>query len=465
MVKQISKEEVAQQKLICENINKLISGRGKKACVSTLGCVQNENDSEILRGMLKDMGYEMCDDVKTADVAIFNTCAVRENAELKVFGYIGALKHIKEERPDMIVGICGCMIQQQHIVDKIKKTYDHVDMVFGTHSLYRFPEIFEKALKSRIFDIDDADGYVVEELPHLRSSKVTATVSVMYGCNNFCSYCIVPYVRGRERSRKHTDILNEIVSLAQNGCKEVTLVGQNVNSYGKDCDEIDFADLLKLVAKVDGIERIRFVSAHPKDMSDKLIETVATEPKICNQLHVPFQCGSTKVLADMNRKYTKEQYLSLIAKIKSKIPDVALTADIIVGFPTETNEDFEDTMDVVEKVRYDMLYTFIYSKRKGTPAAEMEFVNTPENIKNNFDRLISTQAKIVNEINQTLKGKIVKILVEGCSKTNDNMLTGRTESGKIVNFPGDNSNIGKMVNVKITSVATWSMLGEIIKEN
>lgn len=462
MVEKISNDEVLRQKKICEEIKVLMSGRGKKACVTTLGCVQNENDSEKLRGMLIDMGYEICDSVKTADVAIFNTCAVRENAELKVFGFIGALKHIKEQRPDMIVGICGCMIQQKHIVDRIKKTYDHVDLVFGTHSLHKFPELFSKALKSRVFDIEDVDGYVVEDISQLRSSTITATVSVMYGCNNFCSYCIVPYVRGRERSRKHEDILNEVKCLASNGCKEVTLVGQNVNSYGKDCGEIDFPDLLKLVAEIDGIERIRFISAHPKDMSDKLIDVIASTPKICNQIHVPFQSGSTKVLKDMNRKYTKEQYLALINRIKTKIPDAALTADLIVGFPTETDEDFEDTMDVITKVRYDMLFTFIYSKRKGTPAAEMEFVNTPENIKRNFDRLVATQAVIVNEINQGLKDKVVKVLVEGKSKTNEEMLTGRTESGKVVNFTGSDETIGKIVDVKITKVATWSLTGEII---
>lgn len=462
MIKEISKEQLAEQKEFCEKIRKLNEGKDKTACVTTLGCVQNENDSEIIKGLLCDMGYRICNDVKTADVAIFNTCAVRENAELKVFGYIGALKNIKAQRPDMLIGICGCMIQQKHIAEKIKKTYEHVDMVFGTHSLYRFPEIMYNSMNSRIFDIEDADGYIAEDMPHLRTNSVTATVSVMYGCNNFCSYCIVPYVRGRERSRKHEDIINEVKTLAQNGCREVTLVGQNVNSYGKDRDEIDFADLLKLVSEVDGIQRIRFVSAHPKDMSDKLIKTVARLPKVCNQLHVPFQCGSTKVLADMNRKYTKEQYLALIKRIRREIPDAALTADIIVGFPTETDEDFADTMDVINTVRFDMLYTFIYSKRKGTPAAEMPFANSEENIKNNFNTLIERQAEIVNEINQKLYGKVLKVLAEGVSKTNEDMLTGRTESGKIVNFKGDKSQIGQMLDIKITEIATWSLKGEIV---
>ncbi|MBQ2754004.1 MAG: tRNA (N6-isopentenyl adenosine(37)-C2)-methylthiotransferase MiaB [Clostridia bacterium] len=463
MVKHITEQEVQKQNAVCEYISSLNYGKQKFALVITLGCVQNENDSEIIRGLLTKMGYTMCTDAKQADVVIYNTCAVRENAELKVFGYLGALKSIKAKKPDMLVGICGCMIQQKHIVEKIKKTYPYVDMVFGTHSLYKFPEIMQKALSEKVIDVEDVDGYVVENMPHLRTSLVASTVSVMYGCNNFCSYCIVPYVRGRERSRKHEEIIKEVEQLAKNGCKEITLVGQNVNSYGKDCGEIDFADLLKLVSDVDGIERIRFVSAHPKDMSDKLIDTVASLPKVCNQLHVPFQSGSSKVLKDMNRKYTKEQYLELISKIRKRIPDVALTADIIVGFPTETDADFNETMDVVKTVGFDMLFTFIYSKRKGTPAASMDFVNSEENIKKNFNTLIDTQAGIVNAINQKLKDKAVSVLVEGFSKTNDNMLTGRTESGKIVNFPGSNELIGKLIDVKITKIATWSLTGEIIK--
>ncbi len=465
MVKHITEQEVQKQNAVCDYIYNLNYGKQKYALVITLGCVQNENDSEILRGLLTKMGYTMCTDAKQADVVIYNTCAVRENAELKVFGYLGALKSIKAKKPDMLVGICGCMIQQKHIVEKIKKTYPYVDMVFGTHSLYRFPEIMQKALMEKVIDVEDVDGYVVENMPHLRTSSVTATVSVMYGCNNFCSYCIVPYVRGRERSRKHEEIIKEVQELANSGCKEITLVGQNVNSYGKDCGEIDFADLLKLVADVDGIERIRFVSAHPKDMSDKLIDTVDSLPKVCNQLHVPFQSGSSKVLKDMNRKYTKEQYLELIGKIKKRIPDVALTADIIVGFPTETDEDFKETMDVVKTVGFDMLFTFIYSKRKGTPAASMEFLNSEENIKRNFNTLIETQAGIVNAINQKLKDKTVSVLVEGFSKTNEKMLTGRTESGKIVNFPGSYELIGKLIDVKITKIATWSLTGEIKGED
>lgn len=462
MVKKVSADEIKRQKVIISQIKEHNKGKHLTACVVTLGCVQNENDSERIRGMLSQMGYEMCRNTKTADVVIFNTCAVRENAELKVFGFLGALKNIKEKRPEMLIGICGCMIQQSHIVERIKSKYKHVDMIFGTHSLHRFPQIMYSAMRQRVVDVEDVDGYVAEDISHLRGSNVVASVSVMYGCNNFCSYCIVPYVRGRERSRSHQDIMAEVEGLASMGYKEITLVGQNVNSYGKDCGEIDFADLLKMVSTVDGIERIRFVSVHPKDITDKLIAEMASNPKVCRQLHVPLQSGSTKVLKDMNRKYSKEQYLALIDKIKTAMPDIALSSDIIVGFPTETNEDFEDTLDVVKKVGYDMLYTFIYSKRKGTPAAEMEFALNEEEIKANFDCLVKTQAEILHEKNMKLKDKVVKILVEGKSRTDENMLTGRTTENKIVNFPGDKENIGKIVDVKITHVQTWSLTGEII---
>ena len=464
MVTKVSKEEILRQKSITEKIKSQNNGEKKTACVVTLGCVQNENDSERIRGMLSEMGYEMSADSKNADVVIFNTCAVRENAELKVFGFLGALKHVKEKRPDMLIGICGCMIQQNHIVEKIKSKYKHVDMIFGTHSLHRFPQIMYSAMQRRVVDVEQSDGYVAEDISHVRSNSVVASVSVMYGCNNFCTYCIVPYVRGRERSRSHEDILAEVEGLAAQGYKEITLVGQNVNSYGKDCGEIDFADLLHKVSEVDGIERIRFVSVHPKDITDKLIAEMASNKKVCRQLHVPLQSGSTKVLKDMNRRYTKEQYLALIEKIKSAMPDIALSTDIIVGFPTETNEDFADTIDVVKKVGYDMTYTFIYSKRSGTPAAKMEFVLSDEEIKRNFDELVKTHSEILHGKNMKLQDKTVEVLVEGKSRTDENMLTGRTTGNKVVNFSGSEKNIGKIVNVKITHAATWSLTGEIIEE-
>ena len=461
MIQKVTDVEIQKQKDISAKIKELNNGRKLKACVVTLGCVQNENDSERIRGMLVDMGYEISGNSKTADVVIFNTCAVRENAELKVFGFLGALKNIKKERPDMLIGICGCMIQQNHIVERIKSRYKHVDMIFGTHSLHRFPQIIYSAMQKRIVDVEETDGYVAENISRVRGSNVVATVSVMYGCNNFCSYCIVPYVRGRERSRTHEDIIAEVEGLAAQGYKEITLVGQNVNSYGKDCGEMDFADLLHLVSEVEGIERIRFVSVHPKDITDKLIAEMASNPKVCRQLHVPLQSGSTKVLKDMNRKYTKEQYLALIDKIRTAMPGIALSTDIIVGFPTETTEDFEHTLDVVKKVGYDMVYNFIYSRRKGTPAAEMDFVISEEEIKNNFDRLVDAQAEILHNRNMKLQDAVVEVLVEGKSRTDDTMLTGRTSENKVVNFSGDEKNIGKIVNVKITKAATWALTGEI----
>lgn len=462
MVKKVSKEEILRQKSIIKQIESQNAGKGKKACVVTLGCVQNENDSERIRGMLSEMGYEMSEDSKTADVVIFNTCAVRENAELKVFGFLGALKHVKEKRPDMIIGVCGCMIQQNHIVEKIKSKYKHVDMIFGTHSLHRFPQIFYSAMRRRVVDVEQSDGYVAEDISHIRSSNVVASVSVMYGCNNFCSYCIVPYVRGRERSRLPEDILAEVEGLAEQGYKEITLVGQNVNSYGKDLGEIDFADLLHKVSEVEKIERIRFVSVHPKDITDKLISEMASNKKVCRQLHVPLQSGSTKVLKDMNRRYSKEQYLALIDKIRAAMPDIALSTDIIVGFPTETNEDFADTLDVVKKVGYDMTYTFIYSKREGTPAAKMDFVLSDGEIKRNFDELVKVHSEILHEKNAKLKDAVLEVLVEGKSRTDENMLTGRTTGNKVVNFSGSEDSVGKIVKVKITHAATWSLTGEIV---
>lgn len=461
MVNRVSENEIKRQREIIEKIRTENQGKNRTACVITLGCVQNENDSERIRGMLFEMGYSLTENSKTADVVIFNTCAVRENAELKVFGFLGALKHIKEQRHDMLIGICGCMIQQNHIVETIKSKFKFVDMIFGTHSLHRFPQILYSALKQRVIDVEQTDGYIAENLMHIRESKVAASVSVMYGCNNFCSYCIVPYVRGRERSRLHNDIIAEVEGLAAMGYKEITLVGQNVNSYGKDCGEIDFADLLHLVSKIEGIERIRFVSVHPKDITDKLIAEMASNKKICRQLHVPLQSGSTKVLSDMNRKYSKEQYLALIDKIKKAMPDIALSTDIIVGFPTETNEDFADTMDVVQKVGYDMIYNFIYSKRQGTPAAKMDFVLSEDEIKANFNTLIKKQAEILYNKNILLQNKIVEVLVEGKSRTDDKMLTGRTQSNKIVNFSGDEKYIGQIVKVKLNKIATWSLTGEI----
>ena len=460
--KHISLEELNIQKEYIAKIREIIND--KTACVVTYGCQQNENDSEKLKGMLDAMGYTLIEDREKADVIIFNTCAVRENAELKLKGNVGALKYLKAKNRKVLIGVCGCMVQQEKAAAGLSQKFHHIDMVFGTHSLYKFPEILYTAMtKNRVLDVMDSDGMIAEDIPVLRDDKYRAWVSIMYGCNNFCSYCVVPYVRGRERSRKHEDILKEVQQLADEGYKEITLLGQNVNSYGNDDEnEYNFAQLLREVCKIDGIERVRFATSHPKDISDELIETMAQLDKVCPQLHLPFQAGSNKVLKDMNRGYTKEQYLKKIDKIKSKIPGISLSSDIIVGFPTETNEDFEETINVVKYVEFDSLFTFIYSRRDKTRAALMDSVLSDEEIQKNFDRLLETQNEISKKINESYVGKIVEVLVEGVSKNNPNALQGRTPENKIVNFSGDVNLIGKIIKLKITEAKTWSLNGEII---
>ena len=467
----LSPEIVEAQKKVIDRIRiqneEQIANGGirKKAFVETYGCQQNVSDSEIIFGMLSQMGYDKASEKEEADIIIYNTCAVRENAELKVFGNLGALKHLKAKRPELIIGVCGCMMQQKSNAEQIRKKYKHVDLVFGTHSLYYFPSLLAEVIdkNSRVIDVRETDGAIAEDYPVVRAEGPCAWVSVMYGCNNFCSYCIVPYVRGRERSRSMEAIIKEVTSLAAEGYKEITLLGQNVNSYGKDLsDGPDFADLLNEVCKVDGIERVRFMTSHPKDISDKLIDTMASNPKICKQLHLPVQAGNNRVLQTMNRRYTKEDYLEKIEKIKAKMPDITLTSDIIVGFPGETKEEFEDTLDVLRKVRYDTIFSFIYSKRPGTPAATMDDCLTPEEKKECFSRLLEVQDKISLEKNQALSGKEMLVLTEGYSKTDSSVLSGRTEGGKIVNFRGSEKLIGKFVKVKITEVRTWSLLGEIV---
>jgi tRNA-2-methylthio-N6-dimethylallyladenosine synthase len=461
----VSKEEIAHQREVMNYVRSLNEGKQKKAFIETYGCQQNVSDSEKIAGMLCDMGYSITDDKNEADFIIYNTCAVRENAELKVYGNLGALKHLKAKKEGLIIAVCGCMMQQESVKEQIKKKYKHVDIVFGTHSLYRFPEILAKVYTDnvRVFDVVDIDGQIAEDLPVKREQSPCAWVSVMYGCNNFCSYCIVPYVRGRERSRKKEHILEEVRLLAQNGTKEITLLGQNVNSYGNDLDEnIDFADLLEMVCATHGIERVRFMTSHPKDISDKLIDTMAKNKKICKQLHLPFQAGNDRVLKTMNRKYTKAEYLDKIRKIKEKMPSITLTTDIIVGFPGETNEEFLDTLDVLKKVRYDSIFSFIYSRRPGTPASKMEDVITPEEKKQNFDKMLILQDAISKEKNLELEGRVLDILVEGESKNNPEYLAGRTEGGKTVNFKADKNVIGKIIPVKIVEAKTWSLTGEIV---
>ncbi len=469
----VSAEEINQQYKYIETMKQynqgIISGLGKpvRYNIETFGCQMNENDSERLSGMLSEMGYSECSERRDSDLIIFNTCCVRENAEQKVYGHLGALKKLKETNPNLIIAICGCMMQQKEVVDHIKKTYKHVDIIFGTHNLYKFPELLNTAIttKSTIIDVWDSTGSIAENMPIARKDNIKAWVTVMYGCNNFCSYCIVPYVRGRERSRSLEEIKNEVEKLAEDGCKEITLLGQNVNSYGKDLEgDLTFAGLLRELNKIQGIERIRFMTSHPKDLSDELIYAMRDCEKVCEHLHLPVQSGSSKVLDEMNRKYKKEQYLELIEKVKSNIQGIALSTDIIVGFPGETEEDFNETLDVVAKARFDMAYTFLYSKRTGTPAAKNP-EQIPESVKKQrFDKLLELQNTISKEINDQLLGKEMEVLVEGLSKSSKTTYTGRTRENKIVNFKGSPDMIGKLVKVKIDEIQTWSLLGKVAED-
>ncbi len=440
------------------------NGRTRLAHTETYGCQQNVNDTERIRGMLSEAGFGFTENAEEADLVIYNTCAVRENAEQKVFGRLGILKHMKETRPEMMVAVCGCMVQQEHICEKIKRVHSHVDLIFGTHALWRMPELLYRTMteKGVVVDIADSDGTIAEEIPILRDKTEKAWVSVMYGCNNFCTYCIVPYVRGRERSRRPEDIIAEINSLVAGGTTEISLLGQNVNSYGKDLDtDIDFADLLRMVNDIDGVKRIRFMTSHPKDLSDKLIYTIRGCDKVCRQLHLPFQAGSDRVLREMNRHYDKKRYLEIIDKVKREIPGIALTTDVIVGFPTETNEDFRETLDVLRYVRFDSIFSFIYSRREGTPAAKLEPVLSEEEIHRNFNELLELQNGICKEKNLEYVGRVEEVLVDGDSRTDKSMMTGRTDSGKIVNFRAPGLLRGQYVNVRITGARQWSLEGEL----
>ena len=467
MTKTVTSDEIKQQLAYSEQVNHLVTAGGKtpKAMVITYGCQQNENDSERIRGMLKQMGYDFTEEKEEADLILYNTCAVREGAEQRVLGNVGALVHEKRRRPHLLIGICGCMMQQEHMAKTIKQKYKHVSFVFGTHTLYKFPQILWRALlqEQTVIAVEQSDGLICEEVPVYREDGPKAWVSVMYGCNNFCTYCIVPYVRGRERSRQPQNVLSEVRELVSKGITEITLLGQNVNAYGKDLPEgIDFADLLTQINQIEGLKRIRFMTSHPKDMSQKLIDTMAACHKVMPQLHLPFQAGSNRILEKMNRRYTQEDYLDLVRRVREKMPNIALTTDIIVGFPNETKEDFEETINVLKAVRFDSVFSFIYSKRQGTPASVMEDAISDEEKHENFDRLLEVQNQISREINDACFGKTYELLVEGESKTDENMLTGRTPGGKIVNFSKeDGVKTGDYVTVTITKTNTWSLLGEI----
>ncbi|AKA68572.1 tRNA (N6-isopentenyl adenosine(37)-C2)-methylthiotransferase MiaB [Clostridium scatologenes] len=437
----------------------------KKFFISTYGCQMNEEDSEKLSGMLKKIGYERTEVKQDSDLIIFNTCCVRENAELKVYGNLGALKKLKDKKPDLIIAICGCMMQQEGMAKDIVKRFPFVDIIFGTHNAYKFPEYLNRVKQEgkSIIEIQNKEDGIVEGLPIDRKSDVKAFVTIMYGCNNFCTYCIVPYVRGRERSRKPEDIENEIKDLISKGYKEITLLGQNVNSYGKDLEpNVSFANLLRRINEIGGLERIKFMTPHPKDFTQDVLDAIAECENVCEQVHLPVQSGSSSILKKMNRHYTKEQYIDLVRRIRETIPDVAITTDIIVGFPGETEEDFEETLSLAREVQYDSAFTFIYSRRKGTPADEME-EQIDENVKHErFNRLVEIINASSAKNNKKYEGRIEEILVEDLSKNDDTKLTGRTRTGKLVNFPGSKDNIGKLAKVKIVKANSFSLIGEEI---
>ena len=469
---QVPLEKIQEQDRFIEAIKEkntrffAIHNQKPKYTIQTFGCQMNEHDSEKLCAMIEEMGYEKSVLQQECDLIIYNTCAVRENAELKVYGNLGALKNQKRKNPDLKIAVCGCMMQQPHVVEEIKTKYRHVDLVFGTHNIYKFPELLATSMdsESMLVDVWDVDGEVVEGLRSSRKFELKAFVNIMYGCNNFCTYCIVPYTRGRERSREVKDILDEIKELVKNGTKEVTLLGQNVDSYGKTLDEkVTFAQLLRKVNEIDGLERIRFMTSHPKDISDEVIYAMRDCEKVCEFLHLPVQCGSTSLLKKMNRHYSKEYYLDIIEKARREIPDIAFSTDLMIGFPGETEEDVLDTIDVVRKVKYDTAFTFIYSKRKGTPAANMEN-QIPEQVKHErFNRVLEAVNEEIAKISESYKDKVVEVLVEGRSKTDENLLTGRTRQNKLVNFTGGNDDlVGKLVNVKITSPKSFSLQGELV---
>lgn len=438
-------------------------GRPLTCHITTFGCQMNEKDSEKLLGVLETIGYRQTD-TEYADLVLFNTCTVRENANTKLYGHLGHVKKAKEQNPEMIIGLCGCMMQEEQVVEKIRKSYPFVDLIFGTHNIFKLAELLKARADSggMIVDIWKDTDQIVEDLPSDRKFSFKCGVNIMFGCNNFCSYCIVPYVRGRERSRKPEDIIKEIEGLVKEGVREVMLLGQNVNSYGKNLAEpVSFAQLLQRIEQIEGLARIRFMTPHPKDLSDELIEVMASSKKICRHMHLPVQSGSSRILKKMNRHYTKEQYLELVEKIRKNVPDVSLTTDIIVGFPGETEEDFEETMDIVRKVRYDSVFTFIYSKRTGTPAAVMEDQVPEDVVKNRFDRLLKEVHTIAAEVCAVHEGTIQTALIESVSEHDPSMVTGRLSNNLLVHIKGDKGMIGRLADVRLTECKGFYYLGEL----
>ena len=436
-------------------------GKGKHYFIRTYGCQGNLRDSEVIAGILEKLGYEVTENYENADIILLNTCCVRENAEKKVFGEIGSLKSLKEKNPELIIGVCGCMVQQEHIVSSLLNQYKQVDLIFGTHNIYQLPSLLKDAIitNQRICNVLSNQGDIQEDLPSVRASCIKAWVNIMYGCNKFCTYCIVPYTRGKERSRRSKDILQEIKELKEKGYKEVTLLGQNVNAYGKDIDDLSFAQLMEQIALI-GIERIRFTTSHPWDFSDELIDVIAKYDNIMNHIQLPVQSGDSEILRLMGRRYSREQYLTLVEKIKAKIPSASITTDIIVGFPNESEQAFENTLSLCEIVKYDSAFTFIYSPRVGTPAAKMKDNVSMETKKQRFNKLTAVIAKNELEKYKTFENKVVKVLVEGPSKKNPEILSGYTEDMKLVNFKGDINQVGQIVNVKIIKAKTYTLEGE-----
>ena len=461
----IPEAEIARQREFIDKIAAMHEGRSLRAFVDTYGCQQNVADSQRIMGMLRDMGFALTDNVNEANIIVINTCAIRENAEKKVFGVIGQLVHQKERDPDTIIALCGCMAQQEVVAERVKRSYRHVDLVFGPQALWKFPELLSDVYtrRKRVFSIQDEHGSIAEGLPVVRESGVKAWVSIMYGCNNFCSYCIVPYVRGRERSREAEHILSECRELIASGIKEITLLGQNVNSYGKDLENpMDFADLLAEIDKIEGDYLIRFMTSHPKDASQKLFDTMARCKHVAHQLHLPVQSGNSRVLKEMNRGYTREQYLEKVNYAKSVMPDLVLTSDIIIGFPGETEDEAMDTVSLIREVRYDALFTFIYSPRPGTPAARMPDPATRAEKQVWFDKLCDAQNEISQELHREYVGRTVTVLVDSESGEEEYNLSSRTAGGRLVHLKGDAALVGQYVSAKITDSNTWALFGEAI---
>ena len=466
------KDEAERQYYFIERASEHVSrlkeelGRVPTCCVTTFGCQMNARDSEKLTGILEKVGYQVIED-ENADFVIFNTCTVRDNANQRVYGRLGVLNGYKRKNPRMKIALCGCMMQEPAVIEKIKESYRFVDLIFGTHNIFKFAELLNATFENKgmVIDIWKDTDKIVEDLPIERKYHFKSGINIMFGCNNFCSYCIVPYVRGRERSRKPQDIIKEIETLVADGVVEVMLLGQNVNSYGKNLEEpMSFAQLLQEIEKIEGLQRIRFMTSHPKDLSDELIEVMKHSKKICRHLHLPLQSGSTRILQDMNRRYTKEQYLDLAEKIRREIPDIAITTDIIVGFPGETPEDVEETIDVVKKVKYDNAFTFIYSKRTGTPAAAMENQVPEDVVKEGFDKLLKVVQDTAREQVAKYQGQVMDALVEEVNEHDASLLTGRLSNNTLVHFPGDESLVGKIVNVSLDECHGFYYVGHMVEE-